>query len=131
MILDTAFLLDLKDGDPDAFGAAVELFDAGVVQRVALPSVWELQYDVTYSGSAAEERVVRNLLRMYPIEPLTESVVKDGASRLADVDREVGGTSGVAIEDALIGAVGVDLDEPVLTRDVDDFGRLGVAVETY
>lgn len=41
MILDTFFLLDLKDGEPDAFEKAVDMFDAGVVQRIPTPSVME------------------------------------------------------------------------------------------
>ena len=33
--------------------------------------------------------------------------------------------------DVIVGATADILDEPVLTRNVDDFERLGVEVETY
>lgn len=132
MILDTSFLLDLKDGDPDAFSKATELYDAGVVQRVALPSVWELYYGAVYADSDEELRKVQNLLLTYPQVDLDERLARRGAELLAAADREAGGASGVDTEDALIGAVGEHLREPVLTRNVDDFERLpDVEVETY
>lgn len=44
MILDTSFLLDLKDGQQAAFTTAMELYDAAVIQRIAMPTVMELHY---------------------------------------------------------------------------------------
>lgn len=131
MILDTTFLLDLKDGDPDAFSKASELYDAGVVQRIALPSVWELHYGAAYTGSDEEVRRVQNLLLMYPQVNLNEQLAKRAAELLAAADREAAGESGVDNEDALIGAVGEHLGEPVLSRNVTHFDRLGVDVERY
>lgn len=131
MILDTSFLLDLKDGDEDAFGRAVALYEQGTVQRVAMPSVWELHYGAAYTGSAVERRRVRNLLLMYPPVAIDEATARRGAELLADADRRAGGDSGVDTEDGLIGAVADRFDEPVLTRNGGDFERLGVAYETY
>jgi predicted nucleic acid-binding protein len=37
----------------------------------------------------------------------------------------------VADGDVIVGATADVLEEPVLTRNVDDFERLGVDVETY
>lgn len=31
MILDTSFLLDLKDGNQDAFEKAIEMYDNGII----------------------------------------------------------------------------------------------------
>lgn len=131
MILDTSFLLDLKDGDEDAFGRAVRMYDQGTVQRVAMPSVWELHYGACYTESSAERRRVRNLLLMYPPVTIDEETARRGAELLATADRRDGGESGVDTEDGLIGAVAEAFGEPVLTANVDDFRKLGVEYETY
>lgn len=131
MILDTSFLLDLKDGDEGAFGRAVELYEQGTVQRVAMPSVWELHYGVAYTGSAEERRRVRNLLLMYPSVAIDEETARRGAELLADADRRAGGDSGVDTEDGLIGAVAHRFDEPVLTANGRDFEKLDAPYETY
>ncbi|MDS0258273.1 PIN domain-containing protein [Haloarcula sp. S1CR25-12] len=131
MILDTSFLLDLKDGDEAAFDRAVALYDRGVVQRVAMPSVWELHYGAAYTDSADERRRVRNLLLMYPHADIDQETARRGAELLARADSGAGGANGVDTEDGLIGAVADRLGERVLTDNVDDFDRLGVEYETY
>ncbi|MBX0285713.1 PIN domain-containing protein [Haloarcula salinisoli] len=131
MILDTSFLLDLKDGDDAAFERATALYDKGIVQRVAMPSVWELHYGAAYIDSADERRRIRNLLLMYPQADIDQEMARSGAELLAKADREADGASAVDTEDGLIGAVAERYDEPVLTDNVDDFDRLGVEYETY
>lgn len=132
MILDTSFLLDLKDGDPDSFEKATELYDASVVQRVAMPSVMELYYGAAYTESDAEYRRVRNLCLMYPLVSVDEETSRRAAELLAFADRSAGGDSGVDNEDAVIAAVAVETGERVLTRNVNDFEKLpDVDVETY
>lgn len=131
MILDTSFLLDLKDGDGDAFDQAIEMYEQGVVQRVAMPSVWELHYGAAYTESKEERRRVQNLLLMYPPVAIDEATAQRGAELLAGADRREGGESGVDNEDGLIGAVADRLGEPVLTKNVRDFEALGVEYETY
>lgn len=132
MILDTSFLLDLKDGERDAFDRAVELYDAGRVQRVATPSVMELQYGAIVVQSQDERRRVKNLLRMYPLVSVDERTALRAGELLAEADRRHGGDSGVDNPDAVIGAVATRFGEPVLTDNVDDFEKLpDVDVETY
>lgn len=131
MILDTSFLLDLKDGDPDAFERATEMYNDEIVQRIAAPSVMELYYGARYVDSREEYRRVGNLLTMYPIETVDDETARRAGETLARADRRADGHSGVDNEDALIAAVADRLDEPVLTRNVADFDALGVDVETY
>lgn len=131
MILDTSFLLDLKDGDSMAFEKAVELYEADVPQRVSMPSVMELHYGAAFVDSEEERRLVRNLLTMYPVVGVDESAARLAGERLAEADRREDGDSGVDNEDGLIGAVAEQVDEPVLTANVDHFEKLGVDVETY
>lgn len=131
MIFDTTFLLDLKDGDEAAFEAAVEAFDAGEVQRVAIPSLMELHYGASYVDSAEEARRVRNLLLMYPLVAIDEELARRAGELLATADRAAGGDSGVDNEDGLIAAVAERFDEPVRTRNLHDFEALGVEISTY
>lgn len=131
MILDTSFLLDLKDGDPNAFEKAVELHAADVPQRVSVPSVMELHYGATFTGSEEERRRVRNLLTMYPLVDLDESAARTAGELLAEADRKEGGDSGVDNEDGLIGAVADLLGEPVLTANTTHFEKIGVETESY
>lgn len=132
MILDTSFLLDLKDGQRDAFEMAVELYENGVVQRVAMPTVWELNYGAVYSESADEHRRVQNLLRMYPLVEIDKSTALRAGELLAEADRAAGGDSGVDNEDGVIAAVADRYGEPVLTDNATHFDRLpGIQVETY
>ena len=131
MILDTSFLLDLKDGNEDAFDRAVDLYDRDIVQRVAMPSVWELHYGAAYTESEAEHRRVRNILLMYPPVAIDEETARRAAELLAEADRRADGSSGVDNEDGLIAAVAERFGEPVLTDNKRDFARLGVAYETY
>ena len=131
MILDTSFLIDLKDGDSGAFATAVELFDGDVVQRVAIPSVMELYYGAHFTRSEEELRKVRNLLLMYPLVDIDENLSRRAGELLADADRRDGGDSGVDNEDAIIGAVAEQFGEPVLTDNVDHFEKLDIDVETY
>lgn len=131
MILDTSFLLDLKDGDEDAFERAIDLYDRNIVQRVAMPSVWELHYGAVYTESEEERRRVRNVLLMYPPVAVDKEMARRAAELLAEADRRAGGDSDVDNEDGLIAAVAEQFDEPVLTDNERDFDRLGVAHETY
>lgn len=131
MILDTSYLLDLKGGNQSAFEKAMALYDADIVQRVTMPSVFELYYGASYLDSADERRRVKNLLLMYPLVDLDEASARHAAELLATADRRAGGDSGIDNEDGLIGAIADRLDEPVLTNNADDFERLGVDVERY
>jgi len=132
VILDTSFLLDLKDGHGDAFEKAVEMYDAGLVQRVPMPTVWELHYGAVYSQSEDEHRRVQNLLRMYPLVSIDKPTALRAGELLAEADRTADGDSGVDNEDGVIGAVADQYGEPVLTDNVEHFERLpGIRIETY
>lgn len=131
MILDTSFLLDLKDGDSDAFEKATDLYESAAVQRVSTVTAAELQYGATYAASEDERRRVRNLLSMYPLVPVAEDIALEAGELLAEADRRADGTSGVDTEDSYIAATAAQHAEAVLTRNVTDFERLGVDVETY
>ena len=131
MILDTSFLLDLKDGDHAAFERATELYETETIQRNALPPVMELHYGAAFVESDDERRRIENLLGMYPIAPMDADIARRAGEMVAAADREAGGTSGVDNEDALIAATAERFDEPVLTHNRADFEALNVETEGY
>jgi hypothetical protein len=130
VILDTSFLIDLFDGQQDAFEKGLELSEAQTVQRVPTPVVMELSYGSEF-GNEDERRNVRNALRMYPVVEQNETIAHRAGQLLARADQQTDGESGIDKVDPMVAAVGDVYDEPVLTDNVEDFAALGVEVEAY
>ena len=130
MILDTSFLIDLFDGQQDAFEKGLELSEARTVQRVPSPVVMELSYGAEFGGEE-ERRNVQNALRMYPVVEQDEAIAHRAGQLLARADQRADGESGVDKVDPMVAAVSDIYDEPVLTVNIEHFGALGVAVEAY
>ncbi|MDR5672625.1 PIN domain containing protein [Halalkaliarchaeum sp. AArc-CO] len=130
MILDTSFLIDLFDGREEAFEKGVELSETKTVQRVPSPVVMELSYGAEF-GDENERRNVRNALRMYPVVEQTETIAHRAGQLLAQADQQAEGESGIDKVDPMVAAVSDIYDEPVLTANIEHFGRLGVQVESY
>lgn len=130
MILDTSFLIDLFDGQQDAFEKGLELSETHVVQRVPSPVVMELTYGATF-GDEDERRKVRNALRMYPTVQQDERIAHRAGQLLAQADIAADGESGIDKVDPMVAAVADHFEEPVLTDNVDDFEALGADVESY
>ncbi|MDS0295598.1 PIN domain-containing protein [Halogeometricum luteum] len=126
MILDTAFVLDLLDGDEGAVSKAEQLEADGAVLKMPAMTVLELYIGIgTGAADDSEERRIRRVIDDLPFVPMDEEVSRRAGRRL--------GESGAARRkgDAAIAATAEIAGEPVLTRNVDDFERLGVEVETY
>jgi predicted nucleic acid-binding protein len=130
VILDTSFLIDLFDGQRNAFEKGFELAESRTVQRIPSPVIMELSYGAEF-GDEEERRNVRNALRMYPIVEQDETVAHRAGQLLARADQKAGGESGIDKVDPMVAAVSDIYDEPVLTANREHFGTLGVTVETY
>ncbi|GAA0656171.1 type II toxin-antitoxin system VapC family toxin [Salarchaeum japonicum] len=129
VLLDTLFLIDLMNGDEDAVATARELENNLVQQRISAMTLFELHYGVARAiESEAERETVETVLASKPIHP-ADSVVMRKAGRLAG-ELQNDGTP-VGDGDVIIAATADVVDEPVLTRNVTDFERLNVDVETY
>jgi hypothetical protein len=129
VLLDTSFLIDLMNGEEGAVTTARELESNLVQQRLSAMTLFELQYGVARSNqSDAERDRVENVLASKPIHPADTAVMRK-AGRLAGQLANDG--NAVADGDVIIGATAEIVDEPVLTRNVADFERLGVDIETY
>ena len=130
MILDTSFLIDLFDGERNAFEKGEQLATDGAVQRVPAPVVMELSYGAAF-GDEDERRAIRNALRMYPTVEQNDRIAQRAGQLLARADMDADGESGIDKVDPMVAAVADRYDEPVLTANAEDFEVLGVAVETY
>jgi tRNA(fMet)-specific endonuclease VapC len=130
MLLDTTFLIDLMNGDDGAVETARRLETDLVQQRRSAMTLFELYYGVARAEqSASERRRVEEVLASKPVHPADTAVMRK-AGRLAGELANDGAP--VDDGDVVVGATALVVDEPVLTRNVDDFERLdGVAVETY
>lgn len=135
MILDTTFFLDLKRRDDAAFRKGEELFDAGVPQRVPVQVLFELYYGVGATQSDEELRKVQNVLMGYPPVEADERIARVAGQMLGAVERDASQTgerTGADEGDAYVAATARVLDEPVLTRNVEDFEAFeSVEVESY
>jgi predicted nucleic acid-binding protein len=133
MILDTAFLIGLLREKRDAFSKGVELAEQGIPQRIPAPVLFELNYGAEMYGSADEQRAIANLPRLYPVVRLSRELAFEAAELVAAADQEAGGEGQAGIDsiDPMVAAAANAVDEPVLTRNVEDFEALGVEVETF
>jgi predicted nucleic acid-binding protein len=129
VLLDTTFLIDLMRGDEGAVERARELEADLVQQRLAATTLFELYYGVARSDQpTAEREQVEEILSTKPVRPSDPAVMRK-AGRLAGELTSDGQQVGDG--DAIIAATAMIVQEPVLTRNVADFERLGVEVETY
>lgn len=129
MLLDTSFLIDLMNGDEDAVEKARELETDLVQQRLSSMTLFELYYGVARAtDSEAEREKIEQVLASKPVHPADSAIMRKAGRQSGELMNE-----GNAIEDGdmIISMTAEVVDEPVLTRNVDDFERLGVDVETY
>jgi len=129
VLLDTSFLIDLMNGDEDAVDTARELESELVQQRLSAMTLFELYYGAARSNQSESEREkIENVLASKPVHPADSAVMRK-AGRLSGELMNDG--KAVGDGDVIIAATAAVLEEPVLTRNVDDFERLDVTVETY
>jgi predicted nucleic acid-binding protein len=130
MILDTSFLLDLIDDDPAATTLAEEFESTGVPQRVPAQVVYELYAGVGYTDTPKGEiLILDSVLAARPLVETTSEVAKKAGRIDGELRRE---GERIPPNDLVIGATGLVHDEPVVTRNTDDFERVpGLQVTTY
>ena len=129
MLLDTSFLIDLMDGDEGAVEKARELESDLVQQRLSAMTLFELYYGIArVTDSEVEQEKVENVLASKPVHPADTAVMRKAGRLAGDLQND---GSPVGDGDVIVGATADVVEEPVLTRNVDDFERLDVEVETY
>lgn len=131
MILDTSFVEDVAREDADAFERATDLAAAGIPERLSVLTVYELYWGIGYVETPqAEKDSVDAVLETKEVYDVTPEIARK-AGRIAGTLSSRGEPLNDP-GDEIIGATGVVYDEPVLTKNVDDFERIpGLEVETY
>ena len=129
MLLDTSFLIDLMDGDPAAVEKAEEIERNLIQQRLSSMTLFELYYGVSRSDrSEQERRQVESVLASKPVHPADTAVMRKAGALSGRLANE---GSPVDDGDVVIAATADIVGELVLTRNVADFDRLGVDIESY
>jgi len=117
------------NGDEGAVEKARELENDLVQQRISSMTLFELYYGIARAAdSETEQDTVEEVLASKPIHPADTAVMRK-AGRLSGELKNDGRPVGDG--DVIIGATAEVVEEPVLTRNVEDFERLGVEIETY
>lgn len=129
MLLDTSFLIDLMNGDEGAIEKARELENELIQQRLSSMTLFELYYGVSRATDSEEElETVEGVLASKPVHPADAAVMRKAGRLSGELQNE---REPVGDGDVIIGATADVIEEPVLTRNVDDFERLDVEIETY
>ncbi|MEM4780462.1 MAG: PIN domain-containing protein [Halalkalicoccus sp.] len=130
MILDTAFLLDVRHGDGNAIACAREIEDSPEQVRVSAITLAELQAGVPRAGDPLDEHeAIVQVTATKEIVPVTRAIALR-AGRLHGELRAAG--EQVGLDDCLVAATALDVEEPVVTRNVTHFERFdGLLVREY
>ncbi|QZP39498.1 PIN domain-containing protein [Halobaculum magnesiiphilum] len=128
MILDTAFILDLMDNLPEAHEKLDELETNGAVLKLSTMTLTELYIGIEAYAGEEEEREIRRILQGVPRVDMDPQIAEEAGRMIGRLDpskykRKKG--------DAVIAATTEVEGEVVVTRNVDDFERHGVPVESY
>jgi len=92
-------------------------------------TLFELYYGVARAtDSEAEREKIEQVLASKPVHPADSAIMWKAGRRSGELMTE---GNAVADGDMIIGMTAEVVDEPVLTRNVDDCERFGVNVETY
>jgi tRNA(fMet)-specific endonuclease VapC len=130
MILDASSLLDVMASDPATIARAEEIETADVTARLSSMTVYELNYGVEIAdASIDEQRRVDRTIEAVPIVDPDRTIVRKTGGIEATLDQA---DNPIDDADVIIGATGVVLEEPVLTRNADHIERIpDLVVETY
>ena len=131
MILDTNFLIALRDNDEDAKTKANELESAGLVLRLPSIVVWELYFGVgAGTETIANQRAYEKLIANKPVVPLEGNLARR-AGILMGTHRTSSTKPNLDPGDSIVAATGLKYGEAVVTDDSDFETVEGLRVESY
>jgi tRNA(fMet)-specific endonuclease VapC len=122
MILDTAFVVDVWDGDEAALDCLDDLERRGLPQRLSAMTVFELHYGVGRSGKPERERRrVLDVVDSKPIVAADRAVMAKAGSLHATLEND---GKPIGESDCIIAATALVVEEPIVTRNVGHFERV-------
>lgn len=131
MILDTDFLISLRDGDDSAVELAAELEQSAVPRRIPSIVLEELYVGVGASDDATTAvRAYESLIENEPVVTLDENIARlagslEGAHLVSDEKPDLGAA------DAIVAATGLVHNEAVVTTDQDFRSVDGLTVKDF
>lgn len=122
MIVDTNVLIDIMQGDQQATQKVGDLESEHAHLRISSLSLFELHHSLERVSNPGERRRrIDEVLESKPVYAADDAVMKKAGrldGQLASEGREIG------MADTVIGATALVHEEPVLTRNVEDFERI-------
>ena len=129
MILDTSFLIDVMRGDRGAVEKNAQLEKQRIVTFVTTPTIFELFSGLSQSMMKEEEqKKIREVLKGQTLLELDIASAREAGMIDGSLQKK-GGSIGPI--DSMIAGIARTKNKPVLTRNVKDFKKTGVTVETY
>ncbi|PSQ53284.1 hypothetical protein BRD20_03650 [Halobacteriales archaeon SW_8_65_20] len=140
MILDTNFLIELDNNNPDALEKAREIEASGEARQIPQIVIFEL-WTAVGKGTQTNHnrRKYERILQGLPRAAFTPEIAKLAGKIEGEAQADDPNESGIGAGDAIVAATGIVLDEPVVTSDETDFvnriqtnlGYTDLRVETY
>ena len=130
MILDTAFLIDLMNGESNAFQKLNKLLKTNEPQFVTALTIFEL-YDglARCTDQDKEQTKIKNILSNQIILPLG-AIEAEKAGKIHGTLKKEG--KPIQAMDSMIAGIALHKKEKIMTRNVKDFSKVkGIDVETY
>jgi predicted nucleic acid-binding protein len=124
LMLDSAFIIDLMNGLPEAIARQARMYEVGDDPLINEIVVCEVRAGLRGDGVGRLERLLEGLEF---IQPGPETALRAGSWREAARRRG----RHLSLADALIAAGAFDSGAAVLTRNVKDFVLTPVLVQTY
>ncbi len=124
MILDATFLIDLLAGDAAAVAQLDEIND----RLLVLPTLAYTEVGIGIDPSTATAdrfEAVVDRLQLVPYDAEAARRAVDMQRQLLDEGEPIGAV------DVMIAGIALTRDEPVVTRNVDEFSRTPVRVSPY
>jgi len=124
LLLDSAFVIDLMNGLPEAIARQARMYEVGDDLMINEIVVCEVRAGLRGEGVKRFERLLEPIEF---IQPGPETALVAGSWREAAHGRGLR----LSLADSLIAAAADAVDAAVLTRNVKDFALTPVRVETY
>lgn len=124
MILDACFVIDLLADDP---GAVAKLDEIDHHQLV-IPTPVYVEVGLGFDPGSSESEIFEEVMQQVTLAPFDSEAARRCVDLQRDLYREGRPLSAV---DAMIGGQALSRDAPIVTRNVEDFGRVPVRVSPY
>lgn len=130
MILDTCFIIDLLEGNEEAYEKLLELDTNDVTQIITTVSVFELIVGVERSNNVEKEK--NRTTKIYEKMLIANLDHKSAVCAGEIFAQQMSKGRTLPFSDCLIAGIAISNNETLLTRNVKDFSRIErLKIESY